>query len=57
MLFTDGKLLKFERMMQERPHIYREPANKTLDRDCPHCLYFDNHLHKCSKGKCVVFND
>lgn len=57
MYFTEGQLCKYERMMQEKPRFDREPINKAVNRDCKHCLYFDDHLQKCNKEKCVVFVD
>lgn len=57
MLFTEGQLHKYERMMQEKP-VYDCGHVKTMDkRDCKHCLYFDERCRKCSKKKCTLFND
>lgn len=55
--FTEGKLIEYERIMQENPGFDHRLIKTMKERDCKHCLYFDEHLHKCSKEKCIVFND
>ncbi len=57
MHFTEGPLRAYERIMQEKPKHDSEPAKTVQDRDCKHCLHFDEHHHKCSKKKCVIFNE
>ena len=57
MYFTEGQLCKYERMMQEKPGFNRRPIKKMEERDCKHCLYFDDHHQICSKEKCVVSDD
>lgn len=57
MLFTEGKDRIFERMMQERPSSGRRPVNAPKDRDCPHCLYYDDKSEKCGLERCTVFED
>lgn len=57
MLFTEGQLLKYERIMQEKPVHSRKPIKTMDERDCKHCLYFDERCRKCSKEKCAIFND
>jgi hypothetical protein len=54
MYFTEGRLRKYERMMQEKPRLERDPVR---DRDCKHCLHYNKQLKKCSKEKCVVFKE
>jgi len=56
-LFTVGKDLEYERMMQETPGFYRRPVTTMKERDCKHCLYYDEKSRKCSLKKCVVFED
>ena len=57
MLFTEGRLREYECTMKEKP-VYDRRLTKTMDeRDCKHCLYFDEHCRKCSKKKCALFND
>jgi hypothetical protein len=57
MYFTKEPLRKYERMMQGKPKHERDPAKTMLDRDCKHCLHFDKQREKCSKKKCVIFDD
>jgi hypothetical protein len=57
MLFTEGKDQVFERMMQERPSFGRRLDKTPKERDCPHCLYYDNKMKKCSLDRCIVFRD
>ena len=57
MYFTEGKLIEYERIMQENPGFDHRLIKTMKESDCKHCLYFDEHLHKCSKEKCIVFND
>lgn len=57
MHFTEGHLRKYELMMQEKPKHERDPAKTMQGRDCKHCLHFDKKCEKCSKKKCVIFND
>ncbi len=57
MLFTEGKDQVFERLMRERPSSGRHTDNTPKDRDCPHCLYYDNKSEKCGLERCIVFED
>jgi len=57
MYFTEGRLRKYERMMQEKPRHERDPVKTMQDRDCKHCLCYDKERDQCGKEKCVVFND
>lgn len=59
MYFTEGQLRKYERIMQEKPEFDRKNIiTKTVEeRDCKHCLYFIKHHSKCSKKKCVLFEE
>ncbi len=57
MYFTKGPLRKYERMMQEKPKHERDPVKTMQERDCKHCLHFDKQREKCSKKKCVIFDD
>ncbi len=57
MHFTEGQLREYERMMQEKPVHDRRPIKTMKERDCKHCLNFDERCHKCSKGKCALFDD
>jgi hypothetical protein len=57
MHFTEGQLREYERMMQERPGYDRRPIKTMKERDCKHCLYFDERYYKCSKEKCILFDD
>ncbi len=65
MLFTEGELSSFERMMQEvpRPPGIRRTfeANQLRgptiqDRNCPDCLFYDSRRKQCKQDKCVVLN-
>jgi hypothetical protein len=55
--FTEGRLRKYERMMRKKPGFDRRPAKTKKGRDCPYCLYYDEHRRKCGKDKCIVFED
>ncbi len=57
MYFTEGRLRKYERMMQEKPRHERDPVKTMQDQDCKHCLYYDKEHDKCSKERCAVFNE
>lgn len=57
MNFTEGKLLEYERMMREKPGFDRRPVKTMKERDCKHCLYYDDHRQKCGMKKCAVFDD
>jgi hypothetical protein len=54
---TEEQLREYERMMREKPGHDRRPVKTMDERDCKHCLYFDEHCHKCSKEKCTLFDD
>ena len=65
MLFTEGELNSFERMMQEvprPPRIQRTfEANQlrgpTIQvRNCPDCQFYDSRRKQCKQEKCVVFD-
>jgi hypothetical protein len=56
-LFTEGKLRWFERMMRETPGFDSRPILTMKERDCKHCLYYDEKSRKCTQEKCVVFDD
>ena len=59
MLFTEGKDRNYERMMQEKPGFQRDRRRmvspNARQRDCPHCLYYNETLKKCGLATCVVF--
>ena len=58
MYFTEGQLLEYERLMQEKPkHGHEPPAKPVRYEDCKQCRYFDKHSGKCSKEKCVLTDD
>jgi len=58
MYFTEGRLRAYERKMQEKPkHEHEPPARPVRDKNCKQCLYFDKCSGKCSKDKCVIFDD
>jgi hypothetical protein len=57
LLFTAGKDREYERMMKENPGFDHRPIRTMKERDCKHCLYYDETLHKCSLEKCAVFED
>lgn len=65
MLFTEGELSMFERMMKEVPRppgIRRKfKANRLFgatihDRMCSDCLFYDSRRRQCKQEKCVVFD-
>ncbi len=64
MLFTEGELSSFERMMRETPRPPR--INNVFEsnrlrgptiqkRNCPGCLSYDSRRKQCKQEKCVVF--
>ena len=59
MLFTEGKYRNYERMMQGKPGFQRNRRRTVLpnarQRDCPHCLYYNETLKKCNLETCIVF--
>ena len=61
MLFTKGKHREYERLMQEKPNFgHREKHVRRADahnKDCPHCLYYNETLKKCGLEKCIVFRE
>lgn len=57
MRFTEGQLRKYEHMMQEKPGYDHKPIKTMKERDCKHCLYFDERYGKCIKEKCTLFDD
>lgn len=57
MYFTEGQLRKYERMMQEKPGFGHETIKNSVKRDCRHCPHFDELYLKCSKEKCILFDD
>ena len=57
MTFTEGKLLEYEYMMRKAPGFDRRRIKTMEKRDCKHCLYYDEHLRRCSLKKCLIFDD
>jgi hypothetical protein len=57
MYFTEGQLLEYERMMQEKPGYNRRVIKTMKERDCRNCKHFDESCNKCSKDKCDIFDD
>ncbi len=57
MFFTEGKLTEYERMMKEKPGFDRRHVKTKKEKDCEHCLHFNESLGKCSQEKCVIFDD
>lgn len=57
MTFTEGKLLEYEHMMRKAPGFDRRRIRTMKERDCKHCLYYDEHLRRCSLEKCIIFDD
>ena len=57
MLFMVGKDREYERLMKQTPGFDRKPVRTMKERDCEHCLYYDEQSRKCSQKKCVVFED
>ena len=57
MLFTVGKDREYERIMKETPGFDRRLIRTMKERDCEHCLYYDDQTRKCSLEKCAVFED
>ena len=59
MLFTEGTDRNYERMMQGKPGFQRNRRRTVLpnakQRDCPHCLYYNETLKKCNLETCIVF--
>ena len=57
MIFTAGKDRFFEWLMQQKPGFDRSPVLTMKERDCRHCLYYDEHRRQCGLEKCIVFSD
>lgn len=57
MLFTLGKDREYELMMREKPGFDHRPVKTMKERDCKHCLYYDESSRKCSLEKCLIFDD
>ncbi len=57
MYFTEGELIEYERMMKETPGFDRRHIEAMKERDCRHCLHFDESLDKCRQEKCVLLDD
>lgn len=59
MLFTEGETQQYERMMMEKPGFKLRKQGlffpTAKQRDCPHCLYYNEALKKCGLEKCIVF--
>ena len=56
MIFTEGKERFYERLMQQKPNYSRHNVPPTKERDCKHCLHYDENLKKCNQEKCIIFN-
>ncbi len=65
MLFTEGELSSFERMMTEVPRppriLRKSESNQLRDptiqkRNCPDCLFYDSRRKQCKQEKCIVFD-
>lgn len=64
MLFTEGELSSFERMMMEVPRPRKKRAFESnqlrgptiQERNCPDCLFYDSRRKQCKQEKCVVFD-
>lgn len=57
MLFADGKLQEYERVMQQKPGFDHRSVKTMKERDCPYCLYYDHKAKKCGLKTCTVFQD
>jgi len=57
MYFTEGQLLEYERIMQEKPVHDRRPIKSVKEQDRRNCQSFDKHCHKCSKQKYTLLDD
>lgn len=57
MLFTEGKLKEYECMMTQKPGFDKRPIRTMAERDCKHCLHFDEKKKRCKFNKCAVFDD
>jgi len=57
LLFMVGKDREYERLMKQMPGFDRKPVRTMKERDCEHCLYYDEQNRRCSHKKCVVFED
>jgi len=56
-LFMVGKDREYEYLMKQIPGFDRKPDRTMKERDCKHCLYYDESNRKCSLEKCVAFED
>lgn len=52
--FTEGATQEFEREMQITPGFTKLPRTQK-ERDCPHCLYWDEKKKRCKENTCIVF--
>ena len=43
--------------MQQTPGFDHRPVKTMKERDCPHCLYYDQKAKKCGLKACTVFKD
>ncbi len=57
LIFTEGKHRFFERLMQGKPNFDQRPIRTPKERDCKHCLYYNERKKKCTQNKCIVFDD
>ncbi len=58
MLFTEGKEEReYERMMQQKPCFDKRKQQMEKQRDCPHCLYFNEKKKCCGLEECTVFKE
>ena len=56
MLFTIGKDLEYERLMQVKPNFDRSVL-AVEERECKYCLHYDPKHRKCRLKKCVIFEN
>ncbi|MEG1547538.1 MAG: hypothetical protein RR232_02165 [Clostridia bacterium] len=55
MNFTEGKGLEYERLMKQKPGFHKKRDKTSRERDCHHCLYWNEALQQCLREKCIVF--
>lgn len=58
MLFTEGKDLEYERLMQQKPGFDRKPnmtGSPKGKRGCLRCLHWDEQVEKCGIATCLYF--
>lgn len=57
MYFTEGQLLEYERIMQEKPVHDRRPIKSAKKQDRRNCQSFERSCCTCIKKKYILLDD